>query len=320
MKLGDMIEQYICYRRSLGEKFKTNASVLRNYARFIKDIDAKDITYETNERFLISPNGDVTAHWFCKHTALKGLFQWALSREYMDTIPLPTELPIRKEHIRPYIYSNKELKSIFDNALVYQKNRSTTYPECVRYILMLTYMLGLRIHETMSLKIKDVDMFQSVVLISESKFYKSRILPFNTGVRHLLEECLRWRQNQGMGITPEDYLWLDRKGRRMSVDTLRGIFCRIRENVGIVRNDGAVYQPRLHDLRHTFCVNRLTSWYREGKDVQKLLPVLSTYMGHKHLSHTSVYLSMTEGLLGEANSRYAQYVNDMESLHYEKRR
>lgn len=319
MKIGEMINQYVSYRKSLGEKFRTNESVLKSYARlWTDDTEAYMITTERNTAFLEAPNGIVTANWFCKYSALKGLFQWAMSREYIDSIPLPAEIPNRIEHIRPYIYSDKELKLIFDNALVYQKNKSATYPECVRYILILTYVLGLRIHETMSLRIKDINLDKSVVLINESKFYKSRVLPFNAKVKTIIEECLEWRRQKGMNTESEAFLWLDKKGKVMSADTLRGIFQRIKDNVGIKRTDGAVYQPRLHDLRHTFCVNRLTSWYREGKDVQKLLPVLSTYMGHKHLSHTSVYLSMTEGLLGEASNRFAQYVGNMESLHYER--
>lgn len=77
----------------------------------------------------------------------------------------------------------------------------------------------------------------------------------------------------------------------------------------IKRDDGVLMLPRIHDLRHTFAVNRLTQWYREGKDVQMLLPKLSTYMGHTHLSHTSVYLTMTDSLLEEANKRFENYVN-----------
>ena len=77
-------------------------------------------------------------------------------------------------------------------------------------------------------------------------------------------------------------------------------------DTGIYR-DGASYQPRLHDLRHTFAVDRLTSWYRQGACVQKLLPVLSVYLGHAHLWATAVYLSMTPDLLAEANARFERY-------------
>ena len=65
--------------------------------------------------------------------------------------------------------------------------------------------------------------------------------------------------------------------------------------------------PRLHDLRHSFAVHSLTAWYRQGADVQRLLPVLSTYLGHADLEGTKVYLSMTPELLQQASLRFARY-------------
>ena len=67
-------------------------------------------------------------------------------------------------------------------------------------------------------------------------------------------------------------------------------------------------EPRLQDLRHSFAVHRLTSWYREGMDVQSLLPHLSVYMGHVSIASTQVYLSMTTELLQEASTRFERYV------------
>ena len=94
---------------------------------------------------------------------------------------------------------------------------------------------------------------------------------------------------------------------------MREIYKRIRDNSKINRTDGASYQPRMHDLRHTFAVNRLTSWYQENKDVQQLLPVLSVYLGHTHLAHTSVYLSMTDQILQAASNKFQRYVFPGES-------
>ncbi|MGD0511527.1 MAG: integrase, partial [Candidatus Micrarchaeaceae archaeon] len=71
--------------------------------------------------------------------------------------------------------------------------------------------------------------------------------------------------------------------------------------------DGVRQQPRLHDLRHSFAVHRLTTWYEQGVDVQNLLPVLSVYLGHSNLAATSVYLTMTPALLHQANLRFAAY-------------
>ena len=57
------------------------------------------------------------------------------------------------------------------------------------------------------------------------------------------------------------------------------------------------------------CCHRLTEWYRQGADVQELLPVLSTYLGHARLVHTQVYLSMTPELLQQASLRFERYLN-----------
>jgi hypothetical protein len=49
------------------------------------------------------------------------------------------------------------------------------------------------------------------------------------------------------------------------------------------------------------------TWYRDGKDVQRMLPLLSTYLGHCGLSETSVYLQMTKELLQAANRCFERY-------------
>jgi hypothetical protein len=54
-------------------------------------------------------------------------------------------------------------------------------------------------------------------------------------------------------------------------------------------------------------MRRLTTWYQQGKDVQKLLPVLSTYLGHVDVASTQRYLTMTPELLREASARFAHY-------------
>ena len=74
-----------------------------------------------------------------------------------------------------------------------------------------------------------------------------------------------------------------------------------------VAADGGRYQPRLHDLRHAAAVHRLISWYRQGADVQRLLPQLATYLGHVHIAATQRYLTMTPELLYEASQRFERY-------------
>jgi site-specific recombinase XerD len=89
-------------------------------------------------------------------------------------------------------------------------------------------------------------------------------------------------------------------------------FARLRQYAGVQRSDGGRYQPRFHDLRHTFAVHRLTAWYAQGADVQRLVYHLSVYLGHVDLAATQVYLTMTPELLSHASTCFERYVREEE--------
>jgi integrase len=69
-------------------------------------------------------------------------------------------------------------------------------------------------------------------------------------------------------------------------------------------------RPRLHDLRHRFALQTLLRWYRTGEDVERRLPVLSTYLGHVSIEHTYWYLSACPELMGHALTRLEQRWKD----------
>ena len=79
------------------------------------------------------------------------------------------------------------------------------------------------------------------------------------------------------------------------------------DSIGIIRQSALCRLCRSRHKRHTFCVHRVTTWYRQGADVQRLLPGLSVYLGHACLAATVVYLSMTPELLQQANKRFERY-------------
>ena len=62
----------------------------------------------------------------------------------------------------------------------------------------------------------------------------------------------------------------------------------------------------MHDLRHRFAIQTLLNWYREGKDVEQKLPVLSTYLGHASVRDSYWYLSACPELTEEAARRLDQ--------------
>lgn len=308
MKLNQLINQYVTYRKSLGEKFKTNETYLKAFCKKIgSSKNVKYINEKTINDFLYGNEKSITSGWFIKHTALLGFYKYALTRNYVSSIPLPKILPKRPQPFIPYIYSKEELKLLFNTALIYQKNKSHISPYMIRVVLIITYALGLRLHETLSITLGDININDSLIIIQQSKFYKSRLVPFNQQIKNVIKKYLNWRMKQHQSQKSESKLFLGKHNQPFNIGTMRGIFERIRQQAGIKRESNATFQPRIHDLRHTFAVNRLTVWYQENKDVQLLLPILSVYLGHKYLAHTTVYLTMTDDLLQEAKTRFEKY-------------
>lgn len=313
MKMGETTILYISYRLSLGERARTISFILKNFCGYIgADRDLTTISEKECNRYLNAHGireGVISAYWFSINAALNGLFMWAIARGYMVTNPLPKDKPKEPEAFIPYIYSNEDLKRIFETALTYRRRFNIEYPEVIQVMLKLTYCLGLRPSETTHLVVDDINLQDGLAFIRETKFYKSRVVPFGREVSQMLGNYLRWRSEAvvSRGIT-DNHLFIDKRGNPVQLSALQQAFRVIREKAGIHRYDNAHYDVRLQDLRHTFATNRVAQWYREGKDVQALLPVLSTYLGHCNLDSTAVYISFTNQLLDEAGKRFQSYV------------
>jgi len=152
-----------------------------------------------------------------------------------------------------------------------------------------------------------VDFSEGVLLIRETKFYKSRLLPIGSHLKEALRGYATARREAGHSELPKSPFFVGRKGSHVTIHTAQQSFRQLRKHAGIHRSGGARNQPRLHDLRHAFAGNRVVSWYKAGSDVQRLLPKLSTYLGHISLSSTQRYLTMTPALLQEACRRFERY-------------
>lgn len=87
--------------------------------------------------------------------------------------------------------------------------------------------------------------------------------------------------------------------RRFARNTLQQAVCKIARRAGLRGPTGISF----HSLRHRFAVKRLIAWYEAGVDVQAMLPMLATYMGHVCYSDTAYYLTATPELLGLAAKR-----------------
>ena len=301
MKTSELVERYLACRRATGTKYECGAKHLRRLSRFARDTDG--LTRGNVEKSLLT-DGHLTLTSRMRRSTFAVFFRWCIARGYLREMPHLPELPRNLPRRRPHIFSDDEIQKLLSARHERQGGSSGIAAECARTILLLTYALGLRISETLSLKLKDVDTAANVATVRETKFYKTRLVPYNLTVAGKLDEFLRWRRKAGMPADPETPLFTKRDGTSVRGRHVRHIFHVLCENAGIATQGGG---PHVHDLRHSFAVRRLVSWYREGRDVQALLPKLSVYMGHSSVAGTSVYLSMTPELLSESCARFERY-------------
>jgi integrase/recombinase XerD len=302
MKLAEAAACYVAHKQAMGMRFRTEARTLRSFCQAMGDVSMQDVSASAVATFLAG-SGPVTRFWERKHSVLQGFYRFAIARGYAEHSVLPNRVPKPSQTFVPYIYSREELRRLLDAIPLIDHPRNTIDPETYRTILLLLYAAGLRVSEALALSQADIDLAAGILLIRESKFYKTRLVPISEDMRRVLARYLA--QKRDAAASPA---FLSRRGEAVTRQNAENMFCRVRLRAGIRRDDGNPrHQPRLHDLRASFAVHRLIAWYRDGADVQRLLPLLSTYLGHIHIAGTQRYLALTPDLLREASARFERY-------------
>ncbi len=309
MTLRDAIDHYIAWRQAHGAKYESGSTILR---LFLKTVDGEtNCDAVTKEQVLgfLAGKGPLTRYRENKHGALAGFYRYAISRGYVTGSPLPDNEPKPPASAPPHIYSRDELRRLFDLDAIVASRRSAVHLDAatLRTLLVLLYGSGLRVGEAMRLTMADVDLAEAVLTIRGTKFYKSRLVPIGQHLTDVLKSYMLLRVSRPLPQGPGSFFLANRDGTPLTSSTIQFAYDNLRRTVGIHDATGARQSPRLHDFRHSFAVHRLTDWYRQGADVQRLLPVLSTYLGHTDLAGTQVYLTMTPELLQQASIRFERY-------------
>jgi integrase/recombinase XerD len=313
MKLAQVVEDYVAWKRSLGFRFRTAGNIVKAFAREAGPIDIPDVSQQVVAAFLKGLRPPIRSSWHTKHSALAGLVRFALQRGLLSTSPLPFFVPKRPEYARPYIYSTDQLQRILDGSKILDaRNRksgqaASIAPLTFRTLILVLYGAGLRLSEALALTVDDVDLSAATLVVRNTKFFKTRLLPIGPKLSSALDLYAENRLALLNRPPSANTFFLRRHGIAISGQAGERYFGMVRSHVGLCRQDGAYFQPRLHDLRHSFAVHRLVAWYRQGADVQLLLPKLSTYLGHIGLAETQHYLTMTPDLLREAGQRFESY-------------
>ena len=308
MTLRHTIDQYIAWRRDHGSKFKSAGEILY---LFLKSIDGEiscDAVTNAQVCTFLAGKGPLTRSRANKYAALAGFYRYAISRGFATSSPLPDNEPRRPESAPPYIFSRDEIQRLFDAIDASHRKALNLDAQTFRMLLLLLYGAGLRAGEARGLSLTDVDLSHAILTVRDTKFYKSRLVPVGPQLVQALKTYAALRVTRELPKGKDSSFLANLNGTPVVKVTSEVAFSRLRRRAGIDTTDRTRQSPSMHSFRHSFAVHRLAAWYRNDADVQRLLPVLSTYLGHANVAGTQVYLSMTPELLQQASLRLERYV------------
>lgn len=283
---------YITFKRSNGYKYdKIKCYDLLRIDRFFNEINLKE--KRINQEIIDLWQQYCYSSKNCKRTQAEHFSRISCFCEYLRMTSHENVIQPEAHNLRyhsdfiPYIFNDNEIQRMFkiakENASR-DKNYNTFY-----VMLSLYYCCGLRFSELHNLHIKDYIDSEKKIIICESKNMVTREIPLSVSTYNLLSKYIK---NNSYSDS-EDYVFINVNNKRMSDYMIRKYYKELLEKAVIpVRYDGK--RQRLHDLRHTFCVNILKQMEEKGFDLYTSTSVLSVYLGHKSITETEYYLRLVQ--------------------------
>lgn len=295
--IAHLVRDYVTKRqKNEGLVFRVERTILYAYDNYCVDNGIRDMLCEESFRRYSDGDGVSLAQKGKRYRTLFNFYEYC---RILD----PKLAPIHRQVFfgKPtrciaYIYTDEEVERLLD----YVPSVHSGVPKHLRKGLAMRWKCivgvlratGLRISEVLKLKLEDVHRDERYLYVAKTKFRKERLVPVSRSVLDAIDRQLKARGENGC-----EFVFSTWNGRSLSYGAFNGIFNRAVRDLGI---GGGVRKPRIHDLRHTFAVRTVQGWYRDGMDVNALLPVLSTYLGHAHLEDTAYYLESSSDILGAA--------------------
>ena len=306
--LAGPIGAFLQYKTALGCKYKTEAAALHLLDGFItaqRVVALDQIDPRFIDAFLASrPRAHARSY---NHLVgvTRRFFAWALVQGLVERNPV-NACPRRNTGQRiPYLFSLAEAQRLLEAARSMRTRPKAPHRALVyETVFALLYGLGLRVGEVTRLLVSDVDFERATLSVRDTKFYKSRLVPFGPCMGERLAQYLD--QRFGSKADPEAPLFSFTRRGAVHEGTISLTFHSLLPQLKLDVPAG-VCAPRLHDLRHAFAVGTLLRWYRSGVDPNTRLIQLSTFLGHADPASTAVYLTITEELLCEADRRFRMF-------------
>jgi integrase/recombinase XerD len=295
--LSEHLAQYLRLRRLLGHDLADAARLLPRFVAYLDARDAEFVTIEAAMAWSLAPEAaaGTTTVWGRRMMAVRGFARYLAGIDPRTEVPPAGLIPIHRRWRPPFIYTDADIVALMDQArrTIPQPLRAATY----QTLIGLLAATGLRVGEAVRLDRHDLDGAEGVLLVRRSKFGKSRQVPLQPSTLHALEAYAARREQLCPQPRSESF-FVSLRGTRIIYECVWPTFRMLCEKTGV--GAGAAQPPRIHDLRHTFAVRTLLSWYRDGADIQARLPWLASYLGHREPRYTYHYLSAAPELLSHA--------------------
>jgi integrase/recombinase XerD len=298
--IKEAIQDYLALRRGLGFKLKKHSRFLEDFALFLKQEGTQQITSRLALEWATQPKEIQQAEWAARLTVVRGFARYWSAIDPTTEIPPEGLLPYRPKRAKPYLYSDEQIQQLLETA----KNMPAPHslqPWTYHCLFGLLAVTGLRISEALNLLSTDVDWSEGILTIRASKFGKSRLIPLDGSSLKILSDY-DVRRDALFADRKTPYFFCSRYASRLDEGQVRRVFYFVSRQVGI-RGATDSKGPRLHDFRHRFAVETLLRWHRTGEDVQRRLPILSTYLGHAHVTDTYWYVTGTPELMAAVGQR-----------------
>lgn len=294
--LGQLIDDYLRLRRSLGFKLEQNERFLNQFHQYLQQQNLPSATVEVMVDWAILPGGSPKWH-ASRLGALRCFTRWA--HAFDPTISVPPAGLLRRGatgRLIGFVYSPTEIQSLM--------NAASTIPTPLvaatyRTLIGLLAATGLRVGE--AIRANRTDLAGGVLRVTDTKFGKTRLVPLHPSVVEALAGYAQFRDAR-LGHVDTNALFVSRAGTRLIYKNVHFLFHKLVAQAGIEPRSH-LCRPRIHDLRHTFAVSTMLDAYRRGDNAAEVLPILSTYLGHTSPASTYWYLQADPHLLTAAAER-----------------
>ena len=284
-----LLYNFVEYKRLEGYKYNGEIKELQRLDRYFISlgIQSPAVSQEMLSAWLSKRETESDKTFSTRNSVYRQLYAYS-EKEDGFSLPKPTNAheKLHGSGFVPYIFTHKEIKSIFvaaDNL----STGSTSFQRCAPLLFRLLYGTGLRINEALSLRISDISPGCKILLIRQAKNDNFRLVPMASSLTEHMSNYL-----EQMNYSEDDYLFQIGSGVPVRKNTAYDWFRECLWKAGIPHK-GRGNGPRMHDLRHTFAVHSLQQAVENGTDINAFLPILSTYLGHQRISATERYLRLT---------------------------